>query len=149
MTLTCNMHPAKFSRKANCCWYKGSRVLRAVVVLDLAMHLLPETRYTFTYGAGKTFEFGRDWKARICYFHNTYNWRKSGLTWRPLARMTSTSRQPFWWHSDNWISPSAGAPSTCLPTSWPGPSPSMKSDNWPPSAIRKDGDHLNMRRNKG
>lgn len=41
------------------------------------------------------------------------------------------------------MSPSAGAPRTCLPTSWPGPKPSIKSASWPPSpARRREGDHL-------
>lgn len=63
-------------------------------------------------------------------------------TWRPLARITSTSRWPFCWHIDNWISPNDDAPNTWRPTNWPGPKPSMKSANGPPSVPRNDGDHL-------
>lgn len=33
---------------------------------------------------------------------------------------------------ESWISPRAGAPRTCLPTSCPGPRPSIKSERPPP-----------------
>jgi len=54
--------------------------------------------------------------------------------------MTSTSRQPFWWHSDSWMSPSEGAPSTWRPTSWPGPKPSTNSLRAP--SLRNEGENL-------
>lgn len=64
------------------------------------------------------------------------------ITCNPLARITSTSRQPFWWHIDNWISPNEEAPNTCRPTNCPGPRPSIKSEYCPTSAPLSDGDHL-------
>ena len=50
----------------------------------------------------------------------------------PLARITSTSSLFFRSHIDSWMSPRVGAANTCLPTSCPGPNPSMNSFNWPP-----------------
>lgn len=40
------------------------------------------------------------------------------------------------------MSPNDGAPNTCRPTSCPGPNPSMKSDNWPPSEPFNEGAQL-------
>ena len=51
--------------------------------------------------------------------------------------MTSTSRLPLLSHILSWMSPSAGEASTCLPTNWPGPRPSMNSDNWPSEPRRE------------
>lgn len=63
-------------------------------------------------------------------------------TCSPLARMTSTSRHPFWWHIDSWMSPNEDAPNTWRPTNCPGPRPSIKSVYCPTSAPLSDGDHL-------
>lgn len=63
-------------------------------------------------------------------------------TCNPLARITSTSRHPFWWHIDSWMSPKEDAPSTWRPTNCPGPKPSIKSEYCPTSAPLSDGDHL-------
>lgn len=54
-----------------------------------------------------------------------------GLHWSPRARMTSTSRWPLRSHMLSWMSPKAGEAKTWRPTNWPGPKPSMNSDNWP------------------
>lgn len=63
-------------------------------------------------------------------------------TCSPLARMTSTSKHPFWWHIDSWMSPNEDAPNTWRPTNCPGPRPSIKSVYCPTSAPLSDGDHL-------
>ena len=62
-----------------------------------------------------------------------------GLHWSPLPRMTSTSRFPLRSQRLSWISPRAGEARTCLPTNWPGPSPSMNSESWP-SEFRRAAD---------
>lgn len=68
---------------------------------------------------------------------------------RSLARMTSTSRKPFFWESESWISPRQRAPSACLPTTCPGPRSSMKSLSWPVSPdIRRLGDQLQFPKSK-
>ena len=50
---------------------------------------------------------------------------------KPLARTTSTSNIPFLLYSASWMSPMEGDASTCRPTIWAGPKPSMKSPRWP------------------
>ena len=61
-----------------------------------------------------------------------------GLHCSPLALMTSTSRCPLWSLMESWMSPSAGEARTCLPTSCPGPNPSMNSDSWPSEPRRAE-----------